>query len=146
VTPAPKAAFQQRGQVWNSHLPLLARITAGWAAVLPAEPLPDKISSRFFGSSRIPPPSSRRPVPPSCGNKRWPRLVARWRHTLQDHQDRKREPSLAHGQKALLTMDVWEATPYYLDLPERRPDYNDHTPQTSWSTGGLRAAANLAAA
>ena len=50
---------------------------------------------------------------------------------------------LAHGQKALLTMDVWEHA-YYLDYQNRRPDYISTFLDTlvNWEF----VAANLAAA
>ena len=50
---------------------------------------------------------------------------------------------LAHGQKALLTMDVWEHA-YYLDYQNRRPDYM--TTYLEKLVNWYFVAANLAAA
>ncbi|MBI5120828.1 MAG: superoxide dismutase [Rhodospirillales bacterium] len=48
---------------------------------------------------------------------------------------------LAHGQKALLTVDVWEHA-YYLDFQNRRPDYVqtflDHLANWDFATANLK--------
>ena len=61
---------------------------------------------------------SRSSSPPA---PRWAWLVLDG-DTLKVTKTANADLPMAHGQKALLTMDVWEHA-YYLDFQNRRPDY-----------------------
>ena len=54
--------------------------------------------------------------------RQWLGLVVLDNGTLKITKTANADLPLAHGQKALLTMDVWEHA-YYLDYQNRRPDY-----------------------
>jgi Fe-Mn family superoxide dismutase len=109
--------FNNAAQVWN-HTFYWQGIKAGGGG-LPTGALADKINADF-GSFEAFVEQLKAAGATQFGSG-WAWLVLE-NGTLKITKTANADLPLAHGQKALLTIDVWEHA-YYLDYQNRRPDY-----------------------
>jgi Fe-Mn family superoxide dismutase len=109
--------FNNAAQVWNHSFYWQCIMPGGGGA--PTGALADKIAADF-GSFEAFSEQFKTAGATQFGSG-WAWLVLDG-GTLKITKTANADLPLAHGQKALLTMDVWEHA-YYLDYQNRRPDY-----------------------
>ncbi|MCP9846676.1 superoxide dismutase [Synechococcus sp. Lug-A] len=109
--------FNNAAQVWNHTFYWQGLKPGGGGA--PSGPLADKINADFGGFDVF--TEQFKAAGATQFGSGWAWLVLDG-GTLKITKTGNADLPLAHGQKALLTMDVWEHA-YYLDYQNRRPDY-----------------------
>jgi Fe-Mn family superoxide dismutase len=130
--------FNNAAQVWN-HTFYWQGIKPGGGGA-PTGALADKITADFGSYEKL--VEELKAAGATQFGSGWAWLVLE-NGTLKVTKTGNADLPLAHGQKALLTIDVWEHA-YYLDYQNRRPDYINTflAKLVNWDF----AAANLAAA
>ncbi len=109
--------FNNAAQVWN-HTFYWQSIKPGGGGV-PTGALAEKIAADFGSFEEF--ATQFKAAGATQFGSGWAWLVLDG-DTLKITKTANADLPLAHGQKALLTMDVWEHA-YYLDYQNRRPDY-----------------------
>ncbi|MCT0210561.1 MAG: superoxide dismutase [Fe] [Cyanobium sp.] len=109
--------FNNAAQVWNHTFYWQGLKSGGGGA--PSGALADKINADFGGFDVF--TEQFKAAGATQFGSGWAWLVLDG-GTLKITKTGNADLPLAHGQKALLTMDVWEHA-YYLDYQNRRPDY-----------------------
>jgi Fe-Mn family superoxide dismutase len=109
--------FNNAAQVWNHTFYWQGLKPGGGGA--PTGALADKINADFGGFDVF--TEQFKAAGATQFGSGWAWLVLDG-GTLKITKTGNADLPLAHGQKALLTMDVWEHA-YYLDYQNRRPDY-----------------------
>ncbi|MCP9829156.1 superoxide dismutase [Synechococcus sp. L2F] len=109
--------FNNAAQVWNHTFYWQGLKPGGGGA--PSGALADKINADFGGFDVF--TEQFKAAGATQFGSGWAWLVLDG-GTLKITKTGNADLPLAHGQKALLTMDVWEHA-YYLDYQNRRPDY-----------------------
>jgi Fe-Mn family superoxide dismutase len=109
--------FNNAAQVWN-HTFYWQSIKPGGGGV-PTGELAEKIAADFGSFEEF--ATQFKAAGATQFGSGWAWLVLDG-DTLKITKTANADLPLAHGQKALLTMDVWEHA-YYLDYQNRRPDY-----------------------
>ncbi len=136
--PAKAGVFNNAAQVWNHTFYWNSMKPSGGGT--PTGPIADLINTAFGSFEKFKEEFKNAGVTQFGSGWAWLILD---NGTLKVTKTSNAENPIAHGQKALLTMDVWEHA-YYLDYQNRRPDFAqaflDH--MVNWDF----AAQNLAAA
>lgn len=115
--PAKAAIFNNAAQAWNHTFYWNSLKKSGGGA--PTGPIADKIRVAWDSYEKFAEDLKNAGVTQFGSGWAW--LV--WDgHQLKITQTANADTPLAHGQKALLTLDVWEHA-YYLDYQNRRADY-----------------------
>ncbi|HQL00585.1 MAG TPA: superoxide dismutase [Smithellaceae bacterium] len=115
--PAKAGIFNNAAQVWNHTFYWNCLTPKGGGA--PKGPIAEKITAAFGSYEKF---------AEELKNAGVTQFGSGWAWLVLDGNDLKitktanADTPLAHGQKALLTLDVWEHA-YYLDYQNRRPDY-----------------------
>ena len=115
--PARAGIFNNAAQVWNHSFYWKCLKPKGGGA--PTGAVADKINSTFGSYDKF---------AEELKNAGATQFGSGWAWLVLDGNDLKitktpnADTPLIHGQKALLTIDVWEHA-YYLDYQNRRPDY-----------------------
>ncbi|MCP9839405.1 superoxide dismutase [Synechococcus sp. J7-Johnson] len=115
--PSKAGVFNNAAQVWNHSFYWQCMKPGGGGQ--PSGALADKINADF-GSFEAFVEQFKTAGATQFGSG-WAWLILDG-DTLKITKTANADLPLAHGQKALLTMDVWEHA-YYLDYQNRRPDY-----------------------
>ena len=115
--PARRGIFNNAAQVWNHTFYWQGLKPGGGGA--PTGALGDKITADFGGFDVF--TEQFKAAGATQFGSGWAWLVLDG-GILKITKTGNADLPLAHGQKALLTMDVWEHA-YYLDYQNRRPDY-----------------------
>ena len=136
--PSMAGIFNNAAQVWNHTFYWQSMKPAGGG--MPSGALLDKINADFGSFDAF--VEAFKTAGATQFGSGWAWLVLD-NGTLKVTKTANADLPLAYGQKALLTMDVWEHA-YYLDYQNRRPDYISTflDKLVNWDF----AAANLAAA
>ncbi|HAV19989.1 MAG TPA: superoxide dismutase [Fe] [Firmicutes bacterium] len=115
--PAKAAIFNNAAQAWNHTFYWNSLKKSGGGA--PTGLIADKIRDAWGSYEKFAEDLKNAGVTQFGSGWAW--LV--WDgHQLKITQTANADTPLAHGQKALLTLDVWEHA-YYLNYQNRRPDY-----------------------
>ncbi len=114
---AKAGVFNNAAQVWNHSFYWQSIKPAGGGQ--PTGALADKITADFGSFEKF--VEAFKAAGATQFGSGWAWLVLD-NGTLKVTKTANADLPLAHGQKALLTMDVWEHA-YYLDYQNRRPDY-----------------------
>lgn len=114
---AKAGVFNNAAQVWN-HTFYWNSMTPGGGGA-PTGAVADKIASDLGGYERF--VEAFKTAGATQFGSGWAWLVLDG-GTLKVTKTANADLPLAHGQTALITMDVWEHA-YYLDYQNRRPDY-----------------------
>ncbi|MFZ4803989.1 MAG: superoxide dismutase [Synechococcus lacustris] len=114
---AKAGVFNNAAQVWNHSFYWQSIKPAGGGQ--PTGALADKITADFGSFEKF--VEAFKTAGATQFGSGWAWLVLD-NGTLKVTKTANADLPLAHGQKALLTMDVWEHA-YYLDYQNRRPDY-----------------------
>ncbi len=115
--PARAGIFNNAAQIWNHTFYWNCLAKNGGGA--PKGPIADRINTTFGSYDKF---------AEDLKNAGMTQFGSGWAWLVLDGDDLKitktpnADTPLAHGQKALLTIDVWEHA-YYLDYQNRRPDY-----------------------
>jgi Fe-Mn family superoxide dismutase len=115
--PAKAGIFNNAAQVWNHSFYWKCLKKQGGGT--PTGTVADKINATFGSYDKF---------VEELKNAGATQFGSGWAWLVADGNDLKitktpnADTPLAHGQKALLTIDVWEHA-YYLDYQNRRPDY-----------------------
>jgi Fe-Mn family superoxide dismutase len=115
--PSKAGVFNNAAQVWNHSFYWQCMKPAGGGA--PGGALAEKINADLGGFDKF--VEAFKAAGATQFGSGWAWLVLD-NGTLKVTKTPNADLPLAHGQKALLTMDVWEHA-YYLDYQNRRPDY-----------------------
>lgn len=115
--PAKAAIFNNAAQAWNHTFYWNSLKKSGGGA--PTGPIADKIRAVWGSYEKFAEEFKNAGVTQFGSGWAW--LIWDGRQ-LKITQTANADTPLAHGQKALLTLDVWEHA-YYLDYQNRRPDY-----------------------
>jgi Fe-Mn family superoxide dismutase len=114
---AKAGVFNNAAQVWNHSFYWQSIKPAGGGQ--PTGALADKITADFGSFEKFVEAFKAAGATQFGSGWAW---LALDNGTLKVTKTANADLPLAHGQKALLTMDVWEHA-YYLDYQNRRPDY-----------------------
>ncbi len=115
--PGKAGVFNNAAQVWNHSFYWQCMKPGGGGA--PSGALAEKINADFGSFDAF--KEQFKTAGATQFGSGWAWLVLDG-GTLKVTKTANADLPLAHGQKALLTMDVWEHA-YYLDYQNRRPDY-----------------------
>lgn len=115
--PAKAGVFNNAAQVWNHTFYWNSMKPNGGG--LPKGKLADKINADFGSYDKF--KEAFKQAGATQFGSGWAWLVLDG-DTLKVIKTANADLPMVHGQKALLTMDVWEHA-YYLDFQNRRPDY-----------------------
>jgi len=115
--PAKAGIFNNAAQVWNHTFYWNSMKPNGGGK--PTGKLAEKIEKDFGGYDKF--VEAFKQAGATQFGSGWAWLVLEG-DTLKVTKTPNADLPMAHGQKALLTMDVWEHA-YYLDFQNRRPDY-----------------------
>ncbi|MBP7341346.1 MAG: superoxide dismutase [Smithellaceae bacterium] len=115
--PAKAGLFNNAAQVWNHSFYWKCLKPGGGGP--PTGAIADKINAAFGGYDAFAEELKNAGVTQFGSGWAWLVLDG---GTLKITKTANADTPLVHGQKALLTLDVWEHA-YYLDYQNRRPDY-----------------------
>src|SRR4028118_131874 len=115
--PSKAGIFNNAGQVWNHNFFWNSLKPGGGGT--PTGPLAEKINADFGSFDKF--KEEFKTAATTQFGSGWAWLVKDG-DTLKITKTPNAENPLAHGQTALLTVDVWEHA-YYLDYQNRRPDF-----------------------